>query len=138
MTDLRAIIRIKTMAQAAARIAEQPGPYEGEEMATAYGRLRRDARGLSERAGWGSGDDFDAELPPLPDPSPPAHWGMDTEGWMDGLWVEAGQRARVLLRQLAAWAAGHQEAFEVEEQLKANAATRAAASRRRPAGFGQQ
>jgi hypothetical protein len=43
-----------------------------------------------------------------------------------------------LLGQLAAWAAGHQEAFDVEERMRANAEAKAkadATERRRP-GFG--
>jgi hypothetical protein len=48
--------------------------------------------------------------------------------------VQAGRRARVLLGQLAGWAAGHQEAFEIEESLKARA--EAAAKDKRTGGLG--
>jgi hypothetical protein len=48
----------------------------------------------------------------------------------------AGRRARVLLGQLGAWAAGHQEAFEIEERLKADAKARAGQKPKRSAGFG--
>ena len=49
--------------------------------------------------------------------------------------VSAGLRARVLLGQLAGWAQGHQEAFELEAQMKANAESKAAASKRGTTGF---
>jgi hypothetical protein len=42
-------------------------------MASAYSRLRLEARALTEREGWGSGEDFDMQLPPLPNPTPPAY-----------------------------------------------------------------
>ena len=35
--------------------------------------------------------------------------------------VVNGRRAKVLLGQLAAWATGHQEAFEIEARFKAEA-----------------
>ena len=55
MSDLRAVIRIKTMAAAAAGApGERIGPDEGQEMASAYGRLRLEARALHVRAGWGT------------------------------------------------------------------------------------
>jgi hypothetical protein len=41
----------------------------------------------------------------------------------------------VLLGQLSAWAESHQDAFEVEERLKAEAAIHAEKAGRRPTGF---
>ena len=65
MIDLRAIVRIKTMAQAAIGGSERPGIDESLQIVAAYERLRDEARALNERAGWGTGEDFDRELPPL-------------------------------------------------------------------------
>jgi hypothetical protein len=135
MSDLRAVIRIKNMAQAAASGSDQPGPEEGLEMAAAYERLRAEARALNRRAGWGEGEEFDKDLPPI-------NTSMGNSGpvytWLAGdpdQQVTIGRRARVLLGQLAAWAAGNQEAFEIEERLKADAATRAARRTKDPPGF---
>jgi hypothetical protein len=50
--------------------------------------------------------------------------------------VSRGQRARVLLGQLAAWAAGFQETFELEARLETDARVKAEESRRQPPGFG--
>jgi hypothetical protein len=112
--DLHAIVRIKTMAQAAAMPPERPSIDASIQVVGAYERLREDARGIYERAGWGSAEDFDRELPPL-------------EANMAGgrAIVGAGDQARVLLGQLAAWAAGHQEAFEIEERMRATAEAKA-------------
>jgi len=97
-------------------------------MADAYERLRKEPRDISERAGWGA-DSFDNELPslggPEDGPSSSVHFDDHDESW-DA--VERGTKARFRLRQLSAWAAGHQETFELEEQMKANAAAKLAAA----------
>jgi hypothetical protein len=51
--------------------------------------------------------------------------------------VRAGQRAPLLLPLLAAWAAGYQQAFEIEPRLEVEARAKAeAAAPRPPTGFG--
>jgi hypothetical protein len=114
MSDLRDIIRIKAMAEAAATaLPPHPRDAQSDEVAATFVRLRAQALALHKRAGWGDEDAFALEIPVLAGyPAP----------------IQRGDRARVLLGQLAAWAAGYQEAFEVEEQMKANAAARAAAA----------
>jgi hypothetical protein len=141
VSDLRNIIRIKRRAEVAAATGhadDYPNPEEGREMAVAYERLRKEARGINERAGWGS-DGFDEELPPLvPEKDGPplgVHFDDHDQSW-DAM--ERGTQARFRLRQLAAWAAGHQEAFEVEGQMRANAAAKMDAAKRetrQPPGF---
>jgi hypothetical protein len=107
VSDLRNVIRIKTMAETAAATGnptDYPNPEEGREMADAYERLRNEARAINERAGWGGGS-FDAELPPLApeQDGPPSGVHFDDH---DHSWdaVERGTQARFRLRQLAAWA----------------------------------
>jgi hypothetical protein len=112
------------MAQAAIGTSDPPSIGEAQEIVRAYERLRGEARALNERAGWGKGEDFDRELPPL-----------DAALGGGRAIVIAGQRARVLLGQLAAWAAGHQEAFEIEERLRADAEAKLRSSGKRRAGF---
>ena len=120
--NLRSVIRIKTMARAAIPDTETVHSDTAWEMAKAYERLREEARKLSENAGWDSGDEFDAEMPPIRFPEVP------------GNARPLGRRARVLLGQLAGWAEGHQEAFELEARFKADAEAkqRAAAEAQRP------
>lgn len=137
MSELRSVIRLRTMAEAAANVAEQPGPNEGLEMARAYTRLRDEAAALCARAGWGTEEDFARELPPLNWPPPGEMFNIRGKLTAQQAYdaVGAGQRARVLLGQLAAWAMGHQEAFAIEEQMRANAAAAGEARERRPPGF---
>src|SRR4051794_3309662 len=116
VSDLRAVIRIKTMARAAISDSATPGPDEGEEMANAYERLRAEAQALNQRAGWGSADDFNRELPPIErtSPTPPqSRVAAYAAANVNFHRAAAGRRARVLLGQLAGWAEGHQEAFEI-------------------------
>jgi hypothetical protein len=147
MSDLRSIIRIKSMADAAAGTTDPnhwPMQQEGEELVGAYQRLRAEARAISMRAGWSeTGEEFDAEMPPLEgvsDPGPPL--GVHFDDYSPDPSVDPasqGVHARFRLRQLSAWAAGHQEAFELEAQMEANARVKAAeavAAARAPLGFG--
>jgi len=141
VSDLREIIRIKSMAEAAADTGPRdayPYPEQGGEMARAYERLREQARALHERAGWGT-ESFDAEVPALDLPAPDLRGAERQMGRFAGNLpheaVSAGVAAKVLLRQLAAWAAGHQETFEVEERMKANAAAKLEAAKRGGVGF---
>jgi len=138
MSDFRTIVRIKNMAQAAASGSLEPGPEEGAEMAAAYVRLRAEAMALHVRAGWGSEEEFEDELPghvqgaiPELEPGP---YGLRTIAMAEALdapirsayeAAARGSRARVLLGQLAGWATGHQEACEIEERMKMDTAARA-------------
>lgn len=149
MSELRAVIRVKTMAAAAAATADYPTAEQGDEMARAYERLRREASAINERAGWGSAETFDEALPPITSGAlinaniSYARVGENVASMIArgrNPAVEAvarGARARVLLGQLSAWAAGHQEAFEIEERLRAHAAAEIAArsGQTRPVGF---
>jgi hypothetical protein len=121
--DLRAVIRIKSMARAAADVREFKRSETGAELAAAYERLRQEARSLHERAGWGDGNSFDRELPPL-------HPDIATTSPMS-----AGRRALVLLGQLAAWAEGYQEVFEIEAGLRAQAEAKIKTASKQPTGF---
>lgn len=134
--NLRAVLRIKTMARAAISPTEAFSGPTGEEMAAAYERVRLEARNLNKRAGWGDDEDFDRELPPLRDSTPQTTNLAQRIGSTDHGDIEGGRRARVLLGQLAAWAEGHQEAFELEARLQADAEAklRAQAPKNRP-GF---
>jgi hypothetical protein len=116
------------MAEAAAGSTRESAPMLGEakEIAAAYVRLRAQARALTERAGW-SVEDFDAELPELVDDD------QRREGTTNEM--RLALRGRVLLGQLAAWAAGYQETFEIEARLEADARAKAEQTRRGPAGF---
>jgi hypothetical protein len=120
--NLSAVLRIKSMARAAAASGDANTPDVGRELAAAYERLRLEAKGLADRAGWNDDDSFDRELPtigaaPALRQLPRAMVGQ--QGMVDAL--AAGQRARVMLGQLAAWAEGYQEAFELEERFRADA-----------------
>jgi hypothetical protein len=136
--DLAASLRIQNMAErAASDVAGDTPPYSAAyEAAQAYIRLRAEGRSLAERALW-SVEAFDSELPEpdfgeLDDPSEPMH---PRNAALDGMRV--GPRARVLLNQLAGWAAGNVEAFKIEAGLKADADAKVAAEqgKRGPAGF---
>jgi hypothetical protein len=133
VSDLRTVIRIKNMATAAATVAGERTPTapEGDEIGNAYERLRKQAQAVNLAAGWGTNEEFDEELPPLVLEQARASGivGSATSSARDSnAQVRRGLRGRVLLGQLAAWAAGHQEAFEVEEQMKANAEAKLAAA----------
>ena len=129
------------MAAAAAEVgAGHLSVPEAEEISKVYERLRVEARKVHIRAGWGTEDEFDSEMPPLgqdlePGLSPIAAISASATSHRA---VRVGLRARVLLGQLAAWAGGHQETFEIEAQFEANAAAQAAAAvaaARPPMGF---
>jgi hypothetical protein len=133
-TDLAAIVRIKRMAEAAASPAadgRRPTTVEAVEMAAAYERLQRQARDLTQRAGW-SVDEFDAEMPELSDEPSVAPSRSGTGLHPD---LRRGLRAKVLLGQLSAWAAGYQEVFELDARLDAEARAKVEQSRRGPTGF---
>jgi hypothetical protein len=136
--DLATSLRIQNMAEVAASdvAVEAPAYSAAYEAAQAYIRLRAEARSLAQRALW-SVDAFDRELPEadfgdLGDPSAPMH---PRNAAMEG--IRVGPRARVLLNQLAGWAAGNVEAFRIEAALRADAEAKAAAeqAKRGPAGF---
>jgi hypothetical protein len=131
--DLRSVVRIKNMAETAAAIDDKSETAAIEAM-RAYGRLREQARQLNERAGWDS-DEFDQEVPVGDfEEAPPVE---DPRARSYRVRAVNGARATFLLRQLAAWAAGYVEVFEIEARLKAeaDAKVQAAASKRGPAGF---
>jgi hypothetical protein len=141
--NLRAVIRLKTMAHAAAEAGDANTPDVGGELAATYERLRLEAMALAERAGWNTDDSFDRELPPLGNvvSSRRLPRGMASQQGMVNA-LAKGQRARVLLGQLAAWAEGYQEVFELEERFKADAeakreaeAKKAKDAGKRPPGF---
>lgn len=140
MSDLRTVLRIKSMAKAAADVPEgrRISPERGDEMGAAYDRLRTEARALHVRAGWGAAEDFDAMLPPIVGGRVGRRAITEQPAPVDA--VARGERARVLLGQLAGWAEGHQEAFQVEEQMKTTAAARVAAEveAARKFGFGDR
>jgi len=140
-SDLRSVLRLKAMARTAAESGGDVGSYPTEadaiELIAAYVRLRDEASKIHERAGWGIPEEFAADLPPLdgfaptgiapryllqPDPTPA----------LINQTIERGVQARFRLLQLAAWAEGHQEAFEIEEQMRANAVAKVAAAERAP------
>jgi hypothetical protein len=128
MSNLRAVVRIKHMAEAAAATGsadDYPYPEQGIEMAQAYERLREEARALCVRAGWGTDEEFDKEIPPASFSAQDLAGGDNSREDPQA----AGMQARVLLKLLAAWAAGHQEAFELEEQMKATAKAKAEAAK---------
>jgi hypothetical protein len=121
--ELRTVLRLKHQAQAAAAVASQPNPEEGHEMAAAYERLREEARVLHNRAGWGDDEAFERQLPRLQAQSIGSTARVARIVSSESKTFEAaaaGSRARVLLGQLAGWAAGHQEALELEERLRAD------------------
>lgn len=136
--NLAAVARIKAMALAAADNPDA-GVAASEETAGAYDRLRQLALELHARAGWGDEEAFSREVAPL------TREATTSPGHIEGrigrdrsqAIVREGQRARLLLRLLAAWAAGYQEAFEIEARFEAEARAKAAVPPpRRPAGFG--
>jgi hypothetical protein len=122
VSDLRSVIRVKTMADAAASAVttNHPSVPQGIELVGAYDRLRAQAQKLNTRAGWGTDDEFDEELPPLEAVDAAAMHASPRIG-ASPYAVTLGSQAQLRLRLLSAWAAGHQEAFELEEQMKANA-----------------
>lgn len=104
-------------------------PEIGAELVSAYERIRGEAKALATRAGWNHDDSFDQEVPPLvPQHVSATHAVTAPFGgpkqYQD---VVSGRRANVLLGQLAAWAEGHQETFDIEARLKADAEAKRAA-----------
>lgn len=136
--DLARIVRLKTMAEAAAQPTDKATPTELVEMAAVYVRLRWQARQLVERAGW-SVEEFDAEMPSLDEADVRNAQEMHSRSRMSASAamnaVALGGRARVLLAQLAAWAQGYQQTFELEAQIEANAAAKMEAAKRGRPGF---
>lgn len=94
---------------------------EGYELAAAYERLRQQAKELNARA-WLDDTCFGHDVPPLADRKSVRTLprGMsNAQASVDALATQ--QRAVLLAAQLAGWAKGHQEAFEVEARLEADA-----------------
>lgn len=126
-TDLRTVLRIRATATAAASEGRQITPDLGDEMASAYERLRQDARDLFKRAGWGDDAAFDREVPPITVTRAIVPLPLGMAGHASGRdAIARGERAQFLLSQLAAWADSHRDAFEVEARLKAEAEAKAA------------
>lgn len=118
--NLHAVITIKRQAR---ELAARPAtaPDEAHEITIAYERLREQARDLNARA-WPEDQSFDRNMPPLTSTTSLNRLprGMSSsQPLVDA--VASGQRASILAGQLAAWAEGHQEAFELEARLKAEA-----------------
>lgn len=127
------------MAREAADV-EVTGPEVGDELMKAFERIRQDAKALATRAGWNDDDSFEQEVPPLvPGRVPTTHRVAAPFGGPEAYQlVASGRRAKVRLGQLAAWAQGHQETFEIEARLKANAEAKLAAELEKaklPPGF---
>ena len=120
------------MAETAANIDRSEA--QAIEAVEAYRRLREQARRLNERAGWDA-DEFDQEVPAADFAE--AKRGEDARARDHRHTNRNGPRAQFLLRQLAAWATGYAEAFEIETRLEAEAEAklRAAEPKRGPAGF---
>jgi hypothetical protein len=122
-TDLHEVIVVKSMATALAASAD-PGPDEALEIVAGYERARQRAKMLNDRA-W-PGSSFDAEVPPSTPAQSVHRLPRGMEGHQAITDAQArGKRAMVLSRQLAAWAEGHQEAFEIEARLAADVAAKA-------------
>jgi hypothetical protein len=126
--NLRAVVRIKTMAREAAGV-DVTAVEIGDEMVKAYERIRQEAKALADRAGWNDDGSFDREVPPLVAEHVSArHQETAPYGGTEQYQVfVSGRRAKVLLGLLAAWAEGNQETFEIEARLKANAEAKRAA-----------
>jgi len=124
--NLRAVVQIRTMASAAISPDERISSDAGWEMAKAYERLRQEAKSLNERAGWGSPEEFDQELPPMIDEVASVR-AMSSDELPDNA-ISLGRKARVLLGLLAGWAESNQEVFELEARFKADAAAKAKAA----------
>jgi hypothetical protein len=138
--DLLAAVEIKRMAEAAAEAPE--GPFAAEEMCLAYERIRSQALDLYKRSGWGDEEKFNQEIPPLQEGEEAASPGhiRGSMGRSRALRLTSqAERARVLLRQLAAWGAARQETFEIEAGMKARAEAevKAEAEAKKPR-FGKQ
>jgi hypothetical protein len=136
--NLHAVLRIKQQARELATHSGA-GPDEAQEITAAYERLREQARDLNARA-WPDDQSFDRDMPALTSTGALARLPRalsSSQPQFDA--VASGQRALVLARQLAAWAEGHQEAFELEAKLEADAKARAAAGKttKPTVGFGR-
>jgi hypothetical protein len=135
--DLHAVVGITTMARALAGYG-QLDPDTAFEIVAAYERVRQDARALNVRA-WPDDGSFDRDVPALTATASVRrlpHTMSSAQASVDA--VAAGSRAVVLAAQLASWAEGHQEAFEIEARLTAAAEAKAktdAAATQPPLGF---
>jgi hypothetical protein len=118
--NLHAALTIKQQArELAARSAAAPD--EAHEITGAYERLRERAQDLNARA-WPENQTFDRDVPPLTSTASLRRLPRGMSGaqpLVDA--VASGQRASILAGQLAAWAQGHQEAFELEARLEVEA-----------------
>jgi hypothetical protein len=115
VSDLRSILRIKNMAANAASATRPDDPYAAPALAETYNRLREEARRLNERAGW-SAEDFERELPTIEvTESVTGHVDIARQQRLLGL----AREARIALGQLSGWAEGYEQAFVIEESLKA-------------------
>lgn len=141
--NLHAVMTIKRQArELAARTAAAPD--EAHEITAAYQRLREQAQDLNARA-WPEDQSFVRDVPPLTSMTSLRRLPRTMSGsqpLVDA--VASGQRASILAGQLAAWAEGHQEAFELEARLEAEAeakvkvvAAEAAETAKPVVGFGR-
>lgn len=124
--NLRRLIQIKSMARTAAASESPENPDSGLELAAIYARLREQAKHVATTVGLADDDEFDRQLPPLGAEGsvqrlPRAMMG--NQGAFDAR--ARGQRALVLLGQLAGWAEGSQEALETAARAQAEAEARA-------------
>ena len=104
----------------------QPEGEQGDEIAAAYERVRQKAKALHDRSWPEDEQAFDLEVPPLVVSSASYRLPRGMQGHQALIDQRArGDRAIVLAGQLAAWAEGHKEGFEVEARLEAEARVRA-------------
>jgi hypothetical protein len=122
--NLHAMLTLKQRArELTARSASDPD--EAHEITGVYERLREQARDLNSRA-WPEDQTFDRDVPPLTSTASLRRLPRTmsrSQPLIDA--VASGQRASILAGQLAAWAEGHQEAFELEAKLKIEAEAKA-------------
>lgn len=138
--SLHDVMTIRAMAEAVAR-RTSVSPTEGDALADAYERARTRAKRMFERAWPDDADTFDDELPPVSAFKSSGRrlpLGMQSQQPLIEA-VARGEQAVVYASQLAAWALGHQEAFELEARLEVDAKAKAAAAReaskKGPTGF---
>jgi hypothetical protein len=134
--DLHDVLLIKAMAAHLA--STELAGEQGEEIAAAYERIRQKAKALHDRSWPGDAQAFDFEVPPLAVNGASYRLPRGMQGHQALFDRRArGERAIVLAGQLAAWAEGHQEAFEIEVRLEAEAKARATEkSGKSQVGFG--
>ena len=125
------------MARAAIPADRRITPAEAGEVAAAYKRLREHALEVWKRTGWGTAEEFDAEVPLLIREPSDGRMEVRIGGNPPSpkATVDEGLRAIVLLRQLEAWAGGLQEAYELQARMEANAKAKAEAAAKPRAGF---